>query len=286
MTTLDGGVIIKKGGGGTSPAPDTPRAKPKWTGHADAEGLKAIGWTDEDIAYYQQYGVNWNEEDDERHKVTEDNKALYGVLTVYNVYDYKSRIVFLPKLDMSGVDSLYGVFYECEYMEGMPLLDTSNVTDMAAAFWNCDSLTCIPPLNTSNCENFASTFTACYSLMYVPPLDISKAKDIDAMFSECYTLQSIPLLEVKSSYSNQYGGGLVSNSSAICDLRIKGLAENLNLQCQPAISKLSLLYIINNEAATKAITIKLNYYAWKRLNRHPDIVAALANHPNISLASA
>lgn len=32
--------------------------KPKWTGHADAEGLKAIGWTDEDIAYYQENGVN------------------------------------------------------------------------------------------------------------------------------------------------------------------------------------------------------------------------------------
>ena len=67
MTTLDGNVIIKKGdgGGGGTPPPDTPSVKPKWTGHADAEGLKAIGWTDEDIAYYQENGVNWNEEDDE-----------------------------------------------------------------------------------------------------------------------------------------------------------------------------------------------------------------------------
>lgn len=285
MTTLDGNVIIKKGGGGT-PAPDTPSAKPKWTGHADAEGLKAIGWTDEDIAYYQQHGVNWNAEDDEWHKVSEDNKALYGVVTVENAYEYADRIIFLPKLDMSGVDSLNNAFYELKYMEGMPLLNTSNVTDMACAFWNCDSLTCIPPFNTSNCESFSSAFTACYSLMYVPPLDISKAKDIDAMFSDCYTLQSIPLLEVKSSYDHGYGSGIVSNSPAICDLRIKGLAENLNLQYLPAISKWSLLYIINNEAATKAITIKLNYYAWKRLNRLPDIVAALTNHPNITLASA
>lgn len=28
-----------------------------WTGHADYDGLKAIGWTDEDIAYYQEHGV-------------------------------------------------------------------------------------------------------------------------------------------------------------------------------------------------------------------------------------
>ena len=39
-----------------------------WTGHVDVEGLKAIGWDDEDIAYYQEHGVNWMEEDDEYHK--------------------------------------------------------------------------------------------------------------------------------------------------------------------------------------------------------------------------
>ena len=75
----------------------------KWTGHADAEGLKAIGWTDEDIAYYQANGVNWNEEDDEYHKVTDDNKALYGVLTANNISTYKDRIVYLPKIDTSSV---------------------------------------------------------------------------------------------------------------------------------------------------------------------------------------
>lgn len=47
-------------------------SKPKitYTGHADVEGLKAIGWDDDDIAYFQEYGVNWNEEDDELYKVT------------------------------------------------------------------------------------------------------------------------------------------------------------------------------------------------------------------------
>ena len=47
-----------------------------FTGHADVEGLKAIGWTDEDIEYYQTHGVNWNEEDDVYHKVPQDNIDL------------------------------------------------------------------------------------------------------------------------------------------------------------------------------------------------------------------
>jgi hypothetical protein len=50
------------------------------------------------------------------------------------------------------------------------------------------------------------------------------------------------------------------------------------------LSKESLLYLINNEAATSAITIKLASYAYDRWATDTDIVAALANHPNISIS--
>lgn len=160
-------------------------AKPKWTGHADAEGLRAIGWTDEDIAYYQENGVNWNEEDDEYHKVSDDNKALYGVLTASNISSYRDRIVYLPKIDTSKVTSMEG------------------------------------------------------------------------MFSSCYSLTHANLKNVKLA----------------CDLSVLKL-----------LTKDSLLYLINNEAAESAITIKLASYAYDRWATDADIVAALANHPNISLA--
>ena len=242
MTTLDGGVIIKKGGGGGGTTinnqdkvvditengttevvadggytglgkvtinTEVEGAKPKWTGHADAEGLRAIGWTDEDIAYYQENGVNWNEEDDEYHKVTDDNKALYGVLTASNISTYKDRIVYLPKIDTSSVTSMSNMFNYCYSLTAIPQLDTSRVTDMSNMFYNCYSLT------TANLKN------------------------------------------VKLAYQ--------LNSSAL-------------------LSKDSLLYLINNEAATSAITIKLASYAYDRWATDTDIVAALANHPNISLA--
>ena len=196
-TEVSGG---ESGGGGSTP---------KWTGHADAEGLKAIGWTDEDIAYYQQYGVNWNEEDDEWHKVSEDNKALYGVLTADNISTYKERIVYLPKIDTSGVTSMSGKFQDC------------------------------------------------YSLTAIPQLDTSKVTNMSSMFSSCYSLTHANLKNVKLAYQ--------LNNSAL-------------------LSKESILYLINNEAATSAITIKLASYAYDKWATDPDIVAALANHPNISLA--
>ena len=187
----------------------TPR--PSWTGHADAEGLRAIGWTDEDIAYYQEHGVNWNEEDDEYHKVTDDNKALYGVLTADNIKTYMDRIVYLPKIDTSAKTSMSDMFAYCYSLVSIPHLDTSNVTNMYNMFYYCHSLV------TANLNN----------------------------------------MKLANKLSNSV-----------------------------LLSKDSLLYIINNEAATEPITITLHAYAYERLAEDAEVVAALANHPNISLASA
>ena len=111
-----------------------------WTGHADVEGLKAIGWTDEDIAYYQQYGVNWNEEDDQYHLVPEDNKALYGVINIGNVQQYKDILVYLPKIDTSSVTSMSYMFQNCYSLVSVPLFDTSSATSMSSMFQGCYSL--------------------------------------------------------------------------------------------------------------------------------------------------
>lgn len=65
---------------------------------------------------------------------------------------------------------------------------------------------------------------------------------------------------------------------------LKGVAKAYQLNYSALLSKESLLYLINNEAATAAITIKLASYAYDRWATDPDIVAALANHPNISIS--
>lgn len=111
-----------------------------WTGHADVEGLKAIGWADEDIAYYQQHGVNWNEEDDQYHLVPEDNKALYGVINIGNVQQYKDILVYLPKIDTTGVTNMSGKFQNCYLLVSVPLFDTSSVISMSSMFQSCYSL--------------------------------------------------------------------------------------------------------------------------------------------------
>ena len=50
-----------------------------YTGHVDAEGLKIIGYDDETIAWYNENGVNWNEEQDSLFKLTDEDKSYYGL---------------------------------------------------------------------------------------------------------------------------------------------------------------------------------------------------------------
>ena len=173
--------------------PSGPSA-PKWTGHADAEGLRAIGWTDEDIAYYQAHGVNWNAEDDEYHKVTEDNKALYGVLTASNIDDNRERIVYLPKIDTSGLTIMSSLFQDCSSLIAIPMLDTSKVVYLNATFAGCYSLTTIPLLDTANVRQMTNTFLNCYSLTTIPLLDTANVQEMNYMFYNCYSLTSIPQL--------------------------------------------------------------------------------------------
>jgi surface protein len=100
-------------------------------------------------------------------------------------------------------------------------------------------------------------FSNCRSLVAIPQLDTANVTNMSNMFYYCYSLTNANLKNVNLAY---------------------------NLSEANLLSKESLLYLINNEVATSAITIKLARYAYTRLATDPDIVAALANHPNISLA--
>lgn len=279
-----------------------------WTGHADEAGLKAIGWTDEDIAYYQKYGVNWNEEDDQYHLVPEDNKALYGVLTASNISAYKDRIVYLPKIDTSGKTDMEGLFQGCNIMVAIPMIDTSSATNMKNMFYQCYALVCIPQLSTSRSKSTQGMFYQCYSLSYVPVLDMSVVSTSRQMFSSCYSLQTISASNVSGvgdlgyMFSNCYSltgmslilrsisspniSGILNDCKALAYCNIKNLKDSIELDDSPLFSKESLLYMIENAVPEETITITLSAYSYGKFNDDPDIVAALSAQPLVSLASA
>ena len=299
-----------------------------WTGHADAEGLRAIGWTDEDIAYYQENGVDWDEEDDHLHLVSDDNKALYGVLTADNISTYKDRIVYLPKIDFSDKTNGTNLFNGCYFLIATPSLDFSNAFTLSAAFEGCVSLKSVAPLNIPKVVNLYRTFyqcsslkklhlntgapvevgnmfymcsslesvtsdgvlslktssnafSFCGSLRNIAQMDTSDVTTFGYMFYYCLVLPTIQLIDVSSATSLNETFRYCLNLS---DVFLRGIKVSCNLSFSPILSKESLLYAINNEAATSPITITLAANVYDKYATDPDVVEALSNHPNITLA--
>lgn len=276
-----------------------------YTGHADAEGLKAIGWTDEDIQYYQENGVDWNEEEDKYHKVPQNNIDLYGVLTIYNIQDYKYRIIYLPKIDTSGVVSMKDKFMMCRFMIAVPQLNTSIATDMSGMFSGCQNLKSIPLFDTSNVTNMEHMFDMCSNLKSIPlfdtsnvtnmsgmfmntsiqtslpPLDTSNVTNMENMFSNC-NINAIPFLNVSNAIKIT---NILTHNYTIQTANLYGLRASIKIDVSQLLTKESLLYIIQNAAPTEPIIITLSAYCYNKYNADPDVVAALSKQPNVSLAS-
>ena len=299
-----------------------------WTGHADAEGLRAIGWTDEDIAYYQANGVDWDEEDDHLHLVPEDNKALYGVLTADNIASYKDRIVYLPKIDISNRTSANSLFENCYNLVAIPALDWTNVVSLSSTFINCVSLKSVAPIVApgvyqlyrafyqcsslrklhlnidatpeanyafylcSSLESITSDgvlrvktvgniFSFCGNLRHIPHLDTSAVTTFSYMFYYCCALPTIQLLDVSSATSLS---STFQTCLSLSNAFLRRIKVSCNLSYSPVLSKESLLYVINNEAATSPITITLTANLYDKYATDLDVVEALSNHPNITLA--
>jgi surface protein len=104
---------------------------------------------------------------------------------------------------------------------------------------------------------------------------------MSGMFNSCYALVSIPQLDTANvtNMSNTF-----SNCRSLTHANLKNAKLAYQLNTSALLSKESLLYLINNEAAASAITIKLASYTYDRWATDADIVAALANHPNISIS--
>ncbi len=138
-------------------------------------------------------------------------------------------------------------------------------------------------------NNKSSLYQAFYNAANLEVLPVSPSggfRSVNSMtyaFYGCKNLRSITgVLDVSSitSYSSTF-----TNCTSLETVKLKGLKANLSLSASSNISKESILYAINN-AGSEAITITLHSEAYSRLVEDAEIVEALANKSNISLASA
>ena len=177
--------------------------KSLFTGSYDRQGLKQIGWTDEEIDYYNQNGVQWNASEDEYFKLTQtelagdDSKNTRFIPKNSTKTSFESyyKLLAIPQLDTSKVTTMRNMFKGCYSLTTIPQLNTSEVTNMETMFRSCSSLTMIPQLSTSKVTTMRSMFSYCSSLTTIPQLDTSKVTTMGNMFSSCYSLTTISQLD-------------------------------------------------------------------------------------------
>lgn len=87
-----------------------------------------------------------------------------------------------------------------------------------------------------------------------------------------------------SSASNAMNAFL--NCTNLEDVSLNSLKVNISFAQSPRLSTDSILYMIENEAATSAITITLHATAYARAMADTRITSALETHTNITLAEA
>ena len=198
-------------------------------GTIDKAGLKAIGWTDEDILTYEQNKTPHYAWENDLYKVSDENKELYSLNNLDpSSYKKNPNISYVPKKNMesyfagtaafngmtyikgipfydtSNVTRMVQMFYQCRNLTTIPLLDTSKVTSMDTMFAYSPSLISIPQLNTSNVTDMEYMFAGCSSLASIPQLNTSKVTSMSHMFDNCINLRTIPLLDTSNVTSMSY----------------------------------------------------------------------------------
>lgn len=105
--------------------------------------------------------------------------------------------------------------------------------------------------------------------------------NLDEVFDLSY-LKEIFYINLESATNSIY----FRNAFALIKFLAINLKKGISFVDSPLLSNESILFLINHEASTSAITITLHPDAYARAMADEEILAALETHTNISLASA
>lgn len=106
-----------------------------------------------------------------------------------------------------------------------------------------------------------------------------------ALFYSCASLKAIfaniDFSSVSSAFSNTF-----NNCKSLRYVKLLHLKINIDLHWSPLLSVKSILYMISNAQTTNNFTITLHDDVYARALQNGDVISALYDKPNITLASA
>lgn len=212
-------AIEQEGGGSTG-----------YTGHVDEEGLRYIGWTDDDIAYFKT-NICWNAEDDDYYKVTDYDKQkwdnaqktvvdgvtmcvgnnafisdpkmhylpkTYTYTMSYGNFQYDINLIAIPSVSIKKLSNLSFFFYDCINLVSFVLTDVGNITFVSNCFGNCRSLRRIDLsewilTKVTSCDSMFSGCKNLETIKFGDSATTNSNKSMSSMFSDCNSLKEVDL---------------------------------------------------------------------------------------------
>lgn len=191
---------------------DVKQGQRQFDGHVDVEGLKELGWTDDDIKDFQA-NVWWYSWQDDDYKVSDydknleikdsykgDTKLKYPKMqdtsareNFYQMFYQCSNLIAVPKFDMSSATSTWSMFASSSV--GYNNLDLSHVNDVTDMFYEVN-VRSLPTYDFSNVNNISE----CYRKSEIESCNILNFTQTDwhnAIFDNCKKLQYVKLTNCK-----------------------------------------------------------------------------------------
>lgn len=261
LTVKDNGNIVLSNIQGQSKEfmPATPSGDPM---HYAYEAVGAV-WngTGADIVK----NAPWAELADDDADKTVVHKAGYWYLNgLGDLTNADMRLVYFTPIFNGGFPA--GIYYNT--LARTVICSLINASAFVKASWNT---LCRNGKIEILGNNLQSTINVYDSMVY--SFAFSQMKAI------LYTI-NLSTTKISSEYSP------FANLNKLRYIKLKKLNNSLSITYSSFLTCKSILYMIQNEAATSAITITLHADAYTRAMANADIVAALEAHPNVSLASA
>lgn len=145
--------------------------------------------------------------------------------------------------------------------------------------------------NTIPCTAMALSNVCCFGDNVEVLFLGGKTSSAFAVSNISVSIRSCPKLKrvvgvISEQYCTSYGSANYTALPMLEEIRIKHLKYAKDFSSSSRLSKDSLLYMINNSAPSSNITIKLAIETFLLFRSDSDVMAALTDHPLVTLVSA
>lgn len=174
----------------------------QWNGSVDSVGLKALNWTDDQIAKYQSL-CTWMDYENTEHLVPDYDKTLQD----QDTYENDTTLQYARNIDLTNKTSVTRMYHNCSNLKAYPYFELNeNITTSDAIFNGCTNLTVAQPIDFTKLTgqtkpSVIGFFYGCSSLTIAPEINFTTVYNANNFFRNCSSLKYVPDYKFNEAYT-------------------------------------------------------------------------------------